>query len=64
MRDVTRSFNLYSDRILRELEDVDQGIVVNGVRINVRINNIRYADDTVLSLRLLKVYTKVVQSRS
>ena len=36
-------FNLYSEMIHRELEDVDEGIVVNGVRIN----NIRYADDTV-----------------
>ena len=45
MRDITRSFQLvYSEMILRELEDVDQGVVVNGVRIN----NIRYADDTVL----------------
>ena len=60
MRNVTRSFNLHSKMILRELEDVDEGIVVTGVRIN----NIRYADDTALSLRLLKVYTKAVQRRS
>ena len=37
-------FNLYSEVILRALDDVDEGFVVNGVRIN----NIRYADDTVL----------------
>ena len=37
-------FNLYSEIILRSLEDVDEGFVVNGVLLN----NIRYADDTVL----------------
>ena len=36
-------FNLYSEMILRELEDVDKGIVVN----RVRINKIRYANNTV-----------------
>jgi len=37
-------FNLYSEFILKELEEVEEGIQVNGRRIN----NIRYADDTVL----------------
>jgi len=36
-------FNLYSERALRELEDMP-GMVVGGSNIN----NIRYADDTVL----------------
>jgi len=37
-------FNLYSEMILRDLEDRPEGIIVNGVKIN----NLRYADDTVL----------------
>jgi len=37
-------FNLYSELILKELEEVKAGIQVNGRRIN----NIRCADDTVL----------------
>ena len=37
-------FNLYSEFILRELEEIEEGIQINGPRIN----NIRYADDTVL----------------
>ena len=37
-------YNLYRGIILRALEDIEEGIVVNGVRIN----NLRYADDTVL----------------
>ena len=38
-------FNLYSEAIFQEaLEDVEMGVKVNGVWIN----NIRYADDTVL----------------
>ena len=37
-------FNLYSEFILRSLDDVPEGVLVNGVRIN----NIRYADDTIL----------------
>ena len=37
-------FNLYSEFILKELEEVKEGIQVNGRCIN----NIRYADDTVL----------------
>ena len=37
-------FNLYSEFILRELEKIEKGIQINGQRIN----NIRYADDTVL----------------
>ena len=35
-------FNLYSELILRVLEDVPEGIIVNGIRLN----KIRYADDT------------------
>lgn len=38
-------FNVYSEYIFREaLEDVDEGILLNGKRLN----NIRYADDTVI----------------
>ena len=37
-------FNLYSKFILREFEEIEEGIQINGQRIN----NIRYADDTVL----------------
>jgi len=37
-------FNLYGEIILRQLEEVEEGISVNGVKIN----NIRYADDAVL----------------
>ena len=37
-------FNLYSEMILRELVSIEEGILINGVRIN----NLRYADDTVL----------------
>ena len=37
-------FNLYSEVILRELEGMPEGITINGVKIN----NLRYADDTVL----------------
>ena len=37
-------FNLYSEFILKELEEVEEGIQVNGKSIN----SIRYADDTVL----------------
>ena len=37
-------FNLHTEFILKELEEVEEGIQVNGRRIN----NIRYADDTVL----------------
>ena len=35
-------FNLYSELIVRVLEENPEGIVVNGVRLN----NIRYSDDT------------------
>ena len=36
-------FSLYSEKILREIKDL------NGIKINgININNIRYADDTVL----------------
>ena len=38
-------FNLYSEYIFREaLDEIDEGILLNGERIN----NIRYADDTVI----------------
>jgi len=37
-------FNLYSETILRTLEDRPEGIEVGGIKIN----NLRYADDTVL----------------
>jgi len=37
-------FNLYNENILRRLEDVKEGVLVNGMVIN----NIRYADDTAL----------------
>ncbi|RZF39012.1 hypothetical protein LSTR_LSTR014708 [Laodelphax striatellus] len=38
-------FNVYSEHILREaLDERDEGILINGERIN----NIRYADDTVI----------------
>ena len=38
-------FNIYSECIFREaLEDSEAGILVNGQRLN----NIRYADDTVV----------------
>lgn len=37
-------FNLYSEQIFKEaLEELDAGILVNGERLN----NLRYADDTV-----------------
>jgi len=37
-------FNLYGEIILRQLEEVEEGFTVNGVKIN----NIRYANDTAL----------------
>ena len=37
-------FNLYSEFILWELEEIEKGIQINGQRID----NIRFADDTVL----------------
>ena len=37
-------FNLYSEHILRRLEESNDGVTINGVCIN----NIRYADDTAL----------------
>ena len=37
-------FNLCSELIFRELEEIEEGIQINGQRIN----NIQYADDTVL----------------
>ena len=37
-------FNLYLEVIMWKLEDHPEGIIVNGVKIN----NLRYADDTVL----------------
>ena len=56
-------FNLYSEFILRKLEEVEKGIQVNGRRIN----NIRYADGAVLlasSEAGLKVLLDAVQSES
>ena len=53
--------NLYSEFILKELEEVDEGIQVNGRRIN----NIRYADDTALlaySEAALQMLVNVVQT--
>ena len=38
-------FNLYADGIMAEaLEEATEGIIINGKRVN----NLRYADDTVL----------------
>lgn len=38
-------FNLYSEHIFREaLDNMDEGIPINGIRLN----NIRYADDTIM----------------
>ena len=37
-------FNLYSEIILRKLEDIQEGIMINGVKIN----NLRFADDMAL----------------
>ena len=37
-------FNLYSEIVLKSLEEVRAGVSINGVKLN----NIRYADDTVL----------------
>ena len=55
-------FNLYSEFILKEPE-VEEGIQVNGRRIN----NIRYADDTVLlasSEAGLQMLVNIVQTSS
>jgi len=52
-------FNLYSERILRELEDVE-GLKIGGQNLN----NLRYADDTVLiaeSEENLQILLKVVE---
>ena len=53
-------FNLYSELILRELEDLP-GLVVGGQNVN----NIRYADETVLIVdseeKLKKLLSKVVE---
>ena len=53
-------FNLYSEVILRELEHHPEGIIINGCKIN----NLRYADDTVLIATsaddLQKLYDAVV----
>ena len=55
-------FNLYSEVILRELDDRPEGILVNGVKIN----NLRYADDTVLlatsASDLQKIFDAVVDA--
>jgi len=56
-------FNLYSGFILKELEEVEKGIQVN----DRRINNIRYADDTVLlgsPEACLQMLLNVVQTSS
>ena len=37
-------FNLYSEAIMRNLEELDEGVNIGGTRIN----NLRYADDTTL----------------
>ena len=37
-------FNLYGENILRRLEESDDRVLINGTLVN----NIRYADDTVL----------------
>ena len=44
-------FNIYSEEIFKQaLEDQEEGIVLNGVSVN----NIRYADDTLLISNTLK----------
>jgi len=56
-------FNLYSKFILKQLEEFEEGIQVNGRRIN----NIRYADDAVLlssSEADLQMLLNVVQTSS
>ena len=37
-------FNLYSEHILRQLEDSQDGVLINGTHVNI----IRYADNTAL----------------
>lgn len=54
-------YNLYSERVMEEaLENVEEGIKVNGININ----NIRYADDTVLLASseqgLQKLFNRVI----
>jgi len=56
-------FNLYSKFILKQLEEFEEGLQVNGRRIN----NIRYADDAVLlssSEADLQMLLNVVQTSS
>lgn len=43
-------FNLYSEVILREIEDRQEGITINGCRLN----NLHNADDTVLMATSVK----------
>ena len=55
-------FNLYSETILRQLENRPEGLSINGIMIN----NLRYADDTVLLASsnedLQSLYNAVVKS--
>jgi len=48
-------FNLYSEVILREIEDRQEGIVISGCKIN----NLRYADDTVLMATSVNDFQKL-----
>ena len=48
-------FSLYSEKILRGIKDM-KGIKINGININ----NIRYADDTVL---MKKTYSMVITKK-
>lgn len=49
--DYVKIFNLYSERILNEaLDGMNKGILINGLRLN----NIRYADDTIVFADNLK----------
>lgn len=55
-------FNTYSERLFREALEAEEGILLNGVLIN----NLRYADDTILLTdtdeglqRLIKKVTSV-----
>uniref|UniRef100_A0A8D8SHV0 Craniofacial development protein 2 n=1 Tax=Cacopsylla melanoneura TaxID=428564 RepID=A0A8D8SHV0_9HEMI len=58
-------FNLYSEHIFREaLNDMDEGIPINGIRLN----NLRYADDTIMLADtiegLQKLMTKIAEVSS
>ena len=43
-------FNLYSEQLLREMDDT-RGLVIGGYNMN----NLRYADDTVLISKVIRV---------